>query len=257
MIGKPKYLIDQVSSLWFITTIELLSDSEPMTLDELRQEAALQGVELGIRADMVTRLVDLDMAVRNSQGFRLTERGRAMQDVVVRDERLFLEYLHQWHYGRALLPSAREYFTTYRLLIEAYWADPTCAPDRALSYVIRGVTEAFPEAADKTGLSRATIGKGLLLWKAIADAKVALRTDAPPQALLHALGLFGLTRGYRVGEPILLSEATRTELCRYLLLEPSALDPLVDRAVSVTRRLGEKSSLDGRSVYLLQPVIAE
>jgi hypothetical protein len=211
--------------------------------------AAAEEYNAGKRSRDSLQIVQLVNLI-NSKPIRLTELGIRIATAATRLQVDLLHYLLYTGWDERQ-PTLRGPLCTYRQVCNILSNGGADKVNHAS--LVRGVRHAldarFAEVAEYQQLHLSLSGKsirGVTVWlerlcpPALAEGQFAPRRDCPTELLLLALGwvyrdLLPPTR--RISNVALaLDSSNREALCRLCLLQPDALDPLLDQAIDRHRQ---------------------
>jgi hypothetical protein len=218
-----------------------------------------------------TRLRQLGLVGANE----LSDEGLILWHVCRQKPGLWGDLLHYFHYTlwSQTIPARHGFSWIYRQFTNLLWhANQTLADDTFLKPAVGeliGMVESEPVFADGIGRSTraGTVSLstsslvGALNWLAalqppvITQQHFARRFFCPPELIVLALGWVARTSGGEIGIDMLLTPKRREALCMLCLLDPSALDRVVDWSLplySSILRPGTRAGAYGRFVRFVQ-----
>ena len=205
----------------------------------------------------------------------LTSKGQAVQSACARTPALWGDLLHYLHYGLwdAHAPLENVFSWTYRHFADYLWrAGNVCLDDSFWEPVVGffiGEIEAsqqFGEAVGSTtregsvSLSKFSLIGATHWLKAVSPPVIengvfARRHFCPPELMVLAMCWVGQTLGGELGVDFLLTPERREAICRLCLLEPAALDRVLDWTLPLHPaivRPGTGAGVYGRFIRFLE-----
>ncbi len=219
----------------------------------------------------VTRLRKLGLVANN----QLTKTGQAIYSLYASKRELWDEIMHYVHYTlwESEKPLENAFSWTYRKFSDQLWRmSPIRFDDdfwtatvmellgaiETNSHFVNEIEEATLESS--VSLSRDSL-KGALHWIQELDPKVIdedcfqVRHFCFPEIALLSAGWVAQTTGGEVGIDLLLTPERREAICKLCLLDPSALDKVLDWMLPVYTKIvqpGTRAGAYGRFIRFLK-----
>lgn len=218
-----------------------------------------------------TRLRQIGLVINN----KFTENGEVVQRLCKKTPALWGDLLHYFHYSlwSTIQPLENGFSWTYQHFIDYLWKTGSVDLEdsfwepvvgfligevEASPFFTAEITQATREGTvslSKFSLIGATHWLKALIPPVIENDIFTRRHFCPPELALLALGWVGRTRGGEIGIDFLLTQERREAICRVCLLDPTALDRVLDWMLPLypaVVRLGTGAGVYGRFIRFLK-----
>lgn len=232
---KPKYYLDNATPLEIEYTLLSIDWEEGLSKKEFQERFLNRGFQVGKKFDdNFRRLVDLEIFEKKASKYYLTNLGQKMKKVLLLNKEVFFEIFHYAQYRQSALDNGREYFYTYKIIVEFYTSTSHLGSTKELiSQVIAILHDKY--GTEKIAIDARSISKTINWLGAMGSLSpikgetrkkyIELReTLGYCETLLLAIDYQYRFKKIRYGFPILLDEEMKHAICHFCLLKEDLLD---------------------------------
>lgn len=266
------FLIDNAPPEEVKNIIRLSSQENIISNEEYRK---ILLTELGFSAQKeipysTRRLLDLEILLKkkalNGIGFKLSNLGIKIRELLFNDIQIFWEVMHYLHYtGYKETPTCRKLFWSYQACSDLVWDHNTLLKVKDIvSYVQGKILEEYPESYSKKRKGGNFNAGGVSGWKSWIKqldptpidpetGKYSKRDSERYEVVLLAMNYVYEKRGLRIGDPIILDDELVNEISKIFFLDETCCRNLLSLADKITGNLEFRNTFAGTSVNLLKP----
>jgi hypothetical protein len=266
MTQKVKYKIDDVTPEETVAILLNMSNGQGITKKELIETFERKGIFVSVRfrkGDALRRMMNLDLLKLQAdrETYFLTEKGKALKDILVTDKVLYYEVMHILHYTGFddKCPKTQRYFYTYKLICDELFKCQSFPVHQFLtSRVIDSLAQQF--RTDAVSVSDTSVRWCVVWLKVLSPPFIDENRSINRRKLYYVQPfLLGLNYIYKLKQlpystPVLLTDETKEIICRCCLMDPAYFDETFDLVQRTYRYVRKNIGVSGASLILEREV---
>lgn len=241
-MSRAKFFLDNASPEEIVNILLCVRDGHNLTKSQLEQKFIEKGYTFqGRFSDSINRLIDLEILYKDNNLYGLSNLGKTIKRILLKDMNLFYEIMHYMHYTMWLEPNAREYFWTYKVICDSLWttdksqssmnlaslvmdkihekyeAETFAFSGKSISRTVCWVKKLVPCPLEKQGLNEVFVGRE------ISDHKFTLLS----------VDYYYRSQGLTYGFPLLLAENVINDISKCSLVLPNVCEHSMNRLIEM------------------------